>query len=108
MLEETIPRDPIQERTDGATARIKSVCVAYQIDENFLRNILRNVPAVAHSKHEPINVGMPPAIERYESLFIAIAHPIQQDFVTDLWSRVHPLSFDVMSFSVYSSGGKSN
>jgi hypothetical protein len=106
MLEQTIPGDTVQKRTDGAPARIKSVRVPYQIDENFLRNILRNVPAVAHSKHEPINVGMSSAIKRNESLFIAFAHSIQQYLVTDLGSRVHPLSFDVMSFSVYSSGGK--
>jgi CRP-like cAMP-binding protein len=106
MLEQTIPRDPIQKRTDGATARIKSVCVAYQIDEDFLRNVLRNVPAIAHSKHELINVGMSSAIQRYESLFIAIAHPIQQDLVTDLGSRVHPLSFDVMSFLFIVQAGK--
>jgi hypothetical protein len=106
MLEQTIPGDTVQKRTDGATGRIKSICVAYQANENFLRNILRGVPAIAHSKHKPVNIGMPPAIEQDESLFVAPPHSIQQSFVTELGPQTHPLLFNVMRFLSYSSAGK--
>jgi hypothetical protein len=63
MLQQAIPRDPIQERTEGTSGWIKSIRVVYQINEHFLRNILRRNPAIAHSEDIPVNVWLPPTIE---------------------------------------------
>jgi hypothetical protein len=108
VLEQTIPGDPVQKRADRTSGRIKSSRVADQINENFLRNVLRGHPAIAHSQYEPVNVGLSPTIEQNESLFIALPHPIHQGLVTELGSQIHPLLFDVTAFLSYSSGGESN
>jgi hypothetical protein len=101
MLEQTISRNTIQERAYRSSGRIKSIRVTYQFNEHFLRNILRRDPAIAHSEDKPVDVGLPPTIERNESLFVARTHQIHKSLVTQMGARIHPSLFNIsysMSF----------
>jgi hypothetical protein len=108
MLEQTIPSNTVQKRTERSSRRNKSIRVVYELNKHFLRNILRRDPAVAHSEDKPVNVGLPSTIERNESLFIALPHQIHQSLVTEMGSQIHPLLFVVTAFLSYSSGGEGN
>jgi hypothetical protein len=74
----------------------------YEINEHFLRNILRRDPAIAHSEDKPVDVRLPPAVERNESLFIALKHQIHKRLVSEMGvgAQIHPLSFQCRGVSV--------
>jgi hypothetical protein len=96
MLEQTVPSDSVQKRSNGTPSGVESIRLPYQNNENFLRNLLADGPAIAHSEDEPVNVGLPPAVERDKSFFIALTHEIHQGVVTEMGPRIHVPLFNVV------------
>jgi hypothetical protein len=89
-----ISRDAKKKPGQRATFGIKSLCVADQCHENFLRHVLSHRRIPAHVQGKSVNRWMLTAVKKRECFFVSRQHPPKQAVVGDRYGLVHGVALD--------------